>query len=118
MQASVEADIIRRAYRDCAEAYGCLGVLRINSGKRSFGFLVLVTKCRSVGKIRDAEVFRVTQATLTPLNSPSNLEMVQDVGKLLASGHFYFSHPSSQGFDLLRSAQSNNDCKENSHFFW
>lgn len=54
----------------------------------------------------DTEVFRVTQTTFAPLCQRGNLELVQEVGKLLACGKFYFSYPSNgAAFDILVSAQ-------------
>lgn len=65
----------------------------------------------------DAEVFRITQTTFVPLSTRAYLELVQDVGKLLASGRFYFAYPSTgTTFDLLSCAQKQG--KEQSHFFW
>jgi len=62
-------------------------------------------------------VFRITQTTFAPLSTRANLELVQDVGKLLASGRFYFAYPSTgTTFDLLSCAQKQG--KEQSHFFW
>ena len=67
----------------------------------------MVTGCSSIGKIGDAEVYRITQTQLIPLHmTPSQNEAVAEVGKLLASGRFYFSLPAvGSQFMLLRRAQ-------------
>eukprot|EP00731_Ephydatia_muelleri_P028550 Em0020g194a len=80
--------------------------------------MVFVTECQSVGKVLDAEVFRITQATLLPLSSKADLELVLEVGKLLACGQFYFSHPNTALFDLLSPAQIHGAGKEQKHFCW
>lgn len=102
----VEVDIIRREFAETISAYGCLGVLKVIVGEETFQYLVLCTGCQSVGKVWDTEVFRVTQTTFAPLCQRGNLELVQEVGKLLACGKFYFSYPSNgAAFDILVSAQ-------------
>ena len=67
----------------------------------------MVTGCSSIGKIGDAEVYRITQTMLIPLHvMPTQNEAVAEVGKLLASGRFYFSLPTSGSqFMLLNRAQ-------------
>ena len=96
----------KEAYSDSVSAYGTLGVLAIDHGHNTVQYLVLVTGCQSVGKIKDAEIFKLTQTTFIPLSVQAKLELVQDVGKLLTSGQFYFSHPSfGADFDLLSCAQ-------------
>ena len=117
--APVEFDIIRRecCYNDSVSAYGCLGVLAVDSGSQTFHYLVLVSECLSLGKINDTEIFRVTQTMFAPLNHKANLDLVQDVGKILASGHFYFAYPSfGATFDLLVCYQKQG--KPQPQFFW
>ena len=68
-------------------------------------------------QVRDVEVFRITQTTFAPFSSRANLELVQEVGKLLTSGQFYFAWPSyGAQFDLLASSQKQG--KEQRQFFW
>ena len=68
-------------------------------------------------QVRDVEVFRITQTTFAPFSSRANLELVQEVGKLLASGQFFFAWPSyGAQFDLLACAQKQG--KEQRQFFW
>lgn len=57
-----------------ADAYGCLGVLQVNAGETSVQYLVMVTGCFSVGKICDAEVFRITQTQFISLQFQSTAE--------------------------------------------
>jgi phosphatidylinositol-bisphosphatase len=112
-----EAEMIRRDYGEAVAAYGCLGVLQIAQGDQTFHYLVLVTDCQSVGKVKDVEVFRITQTTFAPFSSRANLELPQEVGKLLASGQFYFAFPLyGAEFDLLACAQKQG--QEQQHFFW
>ena len=85
---------------------------------KSHSYMVLVTECQSVGKVQDAEVFRITQATLIPLSVKADLELVLEVGKLLACGQFYFSHPNTALFDLLSPAQLHGSGREQKHFCW
>lgn len=69
----------------------------------------MVTGCTQVGKISDTEVYRVTSTLLVPLHStPCQHEGVTAMGKLLASGQFYFSVSASEdgaSFSLLSRAQ-------------
>lgn len=111
----VEVEILKKeAYTDSISAYGILGVLVLGQEHQ---FLVLVTECVSVGKVKSVEIFRLTQATFVPLSLKSKIELVQDVGKLLASGQFYFAYPSfSADFDLLACAQKQG--VEQPHFYW
>ena len=68
-------------------------------------------------QVRDVEVFRITQTTFAPFSSRANLELVQEVGKLLASGQFFFAWPSyGAQFDLLSCSQKQG--KEQRQFFW
>ena len=114
----MEVEILKQeAYTDSIPAYGTLGVLVLEREQSMAQYLVLVTGCQSVGKIKDAEIFKLTQATFVPLNFNAKMELVQDVGKLLASGHFYFAHPSfGAEFDILCCAQKQGT--EQPHFYW
>ena len=116
--APVEVEILKQeAYTDSIPAYGSLGVLMIERDQSMAQYLVLVTGCQSMGKIRDVEVFKLTQATFVPLNISAKMELVQDVGKLLASGQFYFAHPSfGADFNILSCAQKQGE--DLPHFYW
>ena len=109
-------EIIRKecSYGDSLSAYGCLGVLSVDHEAETFQYLVVITECQPLGKLRDAEVFRVTQTAFVPLTNQSKVERVTEVGKLLASGKFYFSYGAT--FDLLCSAQEQG--KERKQFHW
>ncbi len=107
----------KEAYTDTISAYGTLGVLALEHDQVTVRYLVLVTGCQSVGKLRDVDVFKVTQATFVPLSNKARMELVQDVGKLLASGKFFFAHPSfGAHFNLLSCAQKQE--VDHPHFFW
>lgn len=62
-----ETEVLRKQYVKIVDAYGCLGVLQLNAGETPLLYLVLVTGCFSVGKISDAEIFRITQTQFVPL---------------------------------------------------
>lgn len=113
-------EIIRKecSYGDSLSAYGCLGVLSVDGeGGTSYQYLVVITECQALGKLVDADVFRVTQTAFIPLTLQSKVERVTEVGKLLASGKFYFSYPSyGATFDLLCCAQKQG--KEQTQFHW
>lgn len=72
--ASQELETIKKQYVKIADAYGCLGVLQVNAGETSVQYLVMVTGCFSVGKLCDAEVFRITQTQLISLQFQSTAE--------------------------------------------
>ncbi|XP_055712177.1 synaptojanin-1 isoform X1 [Phlebotomus papatasi] len=119
-----ETDAIRRQYVKIADAYGCLGVLQLNAGETSVLFLVLVTGCFSVGKIGDAEVFRITQTQFVSLQHQLlSEEKISEVRKLLNSGTFYFAWNTSpvnqQVFDITICAQRKRRTTEtDNRFFW
>lgn len=113
-----ETESVRRQYVRHSEAYGCLGVLQTTATDESRQLhLVLVTGCSSVGRIGEADVYRVTQTALVPLqlappataasSAPSGGvgggagggedDRVGNVRKLLASGVFYFMWSTSDG---------------------
>lgn len=112
-------EILRKeiSYTESIGAYGTLGILALEHDRVAVKYLVLVTGCQAVGKIKDTEIFRLTQTCFVPLSSKAPMELVADVGKLLASGKFYFGHPSfGANFDLLSCAQKQG--VEQSHFYW
>lgn len=65
--AAQELETIKKQYVKISDAYGCLGVLQVNAGESSLLYLVLVTGCFSMGKLCDAEIFRITQTQFVPL---------------------------------------------------
>uniref|UniRef100_A0A8C6X782 Synaptojanin-1 n=1 Tax=Naja naja TaxID=35670 RepID=A0A8C6X782_NAJNA len=116
-----EKEAIRNMYSKVMDAYGLLGVLRLNLGDTLLHYLVLVTGCMSVGKIQDSEVFRVTSTDLISLRTdPSDEERVSEVRKVLNSGNFYFAW-SSTGVSLDLSLNAHRNMQEEStdnRFFW
>lgn len=122
---SQETDTLRKQYHKVADAYGCLGVLQLNSGESCLLYLVLITGCCSVGKVGgDIEVFKITQTQFLPLFYQSQGDdKVSEVRKLLNSGTFYFSWNTGKSndnlFDLTLCAQrkSKGACPDN-RFFW
>lgn len=72
--ATQELETIKKQYIKIADAYGCLGVLQVNVGETSVQYLVMVTGCFSVGKICEAEIFRVTQTQFISLQFQSTAE--------------------------------------------
>ncbi|KAM7135300.1 synaptojanin-2 isoform 4-T4 [Molossus nigricans] len=91
-------------------------------GDTSLSFLVLVTGCTSVGRIPDAEIYKITATDFYPLQEdPGEEDRLAALRKTLSSGAFYFSWPSDGSrFDLTVRAQKQGD---DSHewgnaFFW
>lgn len=103
-----------------------MGVLQLNAGESSVLYLVLVTGCFSVGKIGDAEIFRITQTQFVSLQYQiPNEEKIQEVRKVLNSGTFYFSWNSLTGVnslyqvDITLCAQRRRRTNEtDNRFFW
>ncbi|XP_025058435.1 synaptojanin-2 isoform X5 [Alligator sinensis] len=104
------------------DAYGCLGELQLKCGSARLRFLVLVTGCTSVGKILDAEVYKITGTDFCPLQEETKEEdRVTALKKILNSGMFYFSLPNSDSdFDLTVRAQKqgDNSYESGNSFFW
>ncbi|KAH0624865.1 hypothetical protein JD844_032731, partial [Phrynosoma platyrhinos] len=118
---SAEKEAIKSMYSKVMDAYGLLGVLRLNLGDTLLHYLVLVTGCMSVGKIQESEVFRVTSTDLISLRiDPSDEERISEVRKVLNSGNFYFAW-SSTGVSLDLSLNAHRSMQEQStdnRFFW
>ncbi|XP_044077478.1 synaptojanin-1 isoform X5 [Siniperca chuatsi] len=118
---AAEKDAIKNAYTKIVDAYGILGVLRLNLGDSMLHSLVVVTGCSSVGKVQDSEVFRVTQTDFISLkNDPGDEDRIAEVRKVLNSGHFYFAWSSSGvSMDLSLNAHRRilEDTTDN-RFFW
>ncbi|KAJ8048138.1 Synaptojanin-1 [Holothuria leucospilota] len=116
-----ETDVLKKQYVKLLDAYGCLGVLKLNEGGENILYLVLVTGCVSVGKINDNEVFRITATTFLSLrNLAADEERIQELRKLINSGTFYFSWSSAGNkFDLSLCAQrQKQEHVTDNRFFW
>lgn len=119
-----ETETLRKNYQKIADAYGCLGVLQLNSGETCLLYLVLVIGCCSVGKVGDIEVFKITQTLFLPLFYQSQSDdKVSEVRKLLNSGTFYFSWNAGKInenlFDLTLCAQrKSKGASPDNRFFW
>ncbi|XP_077005469.1 synaptojanin-2 isoform X2 [Tamandua tetradactyla] len=117
-----EKEVIKGQYGKLTDAYGCLGELRLKSGGTSLGFLVLVTGCTSVGRIPDAEIYKITATDFCPLQGEAKEEeRLAALKKTLSSGVFYFSWPNEGScFDLTVRAQKQDsgDHEAGSSFFW
>uniref|UniRef100_A0A8C1TNW6 Synaptojanin-1 n=1 Tax=Cyprinus carpio TaxID=7962 RepID=A0A8C1TNW6_CYPCA len=118
---AAEKETIKTAYTKILDAYGILGVLRLNLGDSMLHSLVVVTGCSSVGKVQDSEVFRVTGTDFVSLkNDPSDEDRIADVRKVLNSGNFYFAW-SSTGVSLDLSLNAHRRIREDTsdnRFFW
>ncbi|MFT7818485.1 synaptojanin-1 isoform X7 [Arapaima gigas] len=118
---AAEKEAIKNTYTKMLDAYGILGVLRLNLGDAMLHSLVLVSGCSSVGKVQDSEVFRVTATEFVSLrNDPSDEDRISDVRKLLNSGNFYFAW-SSSGVSMDLSLNAHRRIKEDTtdnRFFW
>ncbi|XP_032912677.1 synaptojanin-2 isoform X1 [Catharus ustulatus] len=117
-----EKDVIKGQYEKLMDAYGCLGELQLKCGNTRLYFLVLVTGCTSVGKILDAEVYKITSTDFCPLQEETKEdERVTALKKILNSGMFYFSWPNAgSNFDLTVRAQKqgDNNYESGNSFFW
>ncbi|XP_025977987.2 synaptojanin-2 isoform X1 [Dromaius novaehollandiae] len=117
-----EKDAIKGQYEKLLDAYGCLGELQLKCGNTRLHFLVLVTGCTSVGKILDAEVYKITATDLCPLQEETKEEeRVTALKKILNSGMFYFSWPNAgSNLDLTVRAQKQGDnyYESGNSFFW
>ncbi|XP_040285296.1 synaptojanin-2 isoform X2 [Bufo bufo] len=118
-----EKEAIKGQYERLQEAYGCLGVLQLKSGNSRLHFLVLVSGCTSVGRILDAEVYKITSSEICPLQEETREEeRVTALRKILNSGMFYFSWPNAGShFDLTIRAQIQADKRgyePENWFFW
>ncbi|XP_065691037.2 synaptojanin-2 isoform X1 [Patagioenas fasciata] len=117
-----EKDAIKGQYEKLLDAYGCLGELQLKCGNVRLHFLVLVTGCTSVGKILDAEVYKITATDFCPLQEETKEEeRVTALKKILNSGMFYFSWPNAgSNFDLTVRAQKQGDnhYESGNSFFW
>lgn len=118
---AAEKEAIRNTYTKMLDAYGILGVLRLNLGDSMLHSLVLVTGCSSVGKVQDSEVFRITATDFISLkNDPSDEERISEVRKVLNSGNFYFAW-SATGTSLDLSLNAHRRIREDisdNRFFW
>ncbi|XP_045661372.1 synaptojanin-2 isoform X1 [Ursus americanus] len=117
-----EKEVIKGQYGKLTDAYGCLGELRLRSGGASLSFLVLVTGCTSVGRIPEAEIYKITATDFYPLQEEAKEEdRLTALRKILNSGVFYFSWPNDgSSFDLtVRVQKQGHDSDEwGSSFFW
>ncbi|KAM4546528.1 synaptojanin-1 isoform 3-T3 [Fundulus diaphanus] len=118
---AAEKDAIKSTYTRIFDAYGILGVLRLNLGDSMLHSLVVVTGCSSVGKVQDSEVFRVTQTDFISLkNDPGDEDRIAEVRKVLNSGHFYFAW-SATGVSMDLSLNAHRRILEDTtdnRFFW
>ncbi|XP_038254874.1 synaptojanin-1 isoform X12 [Dermochelys coriacea] len=118
---SAEKEAIKSTYSKVMDAYGLLGVLRLNLGDTLLHYLVLVTGCMSVGKIQESEVFRVISTEFISLRSDhSDEDRISEVRKVLNSGNFYFAW-SATGVSLDLSLNAHRSMQEHTtdnRFFW
>ncbi|XP_060687579.1 synaptojanin-2-like isoform X1 [Hemiscyllium ocellatum] len=118
---SEEKEIVKSQFLKIMDAYGCLGVLCIKNGDSRLCFLVLVTGCVSVGRIRDTDICKITTTDFVPLQEETaDEERITALRKLLNSGMFYFSSASGSTFDLSLCAQKlyAKDHEAGIRFFW
>ncbi|XP_034539742.1 synaptojanin-1 isoform X2 [Notolabrus celidotus] len=118
---AAEKEAIKNTYTKIVDAYGILGVLRLNLGDSMLHSLVVVSGCSSVGKVQDSEVFRVTQTDFISLkNDPGDEDRIAEVRKVLNSGHFYFAW-SATGVSMDLSLNAHRRILEDTtdnRFFW
>ncbi|XP_049324870.1 synaptojanin-1 isoform X3 [Astyanax mexicanus] len=118
---AAEKEAIKNTYTKMLDAYGILGVLRLNLGDSMLHSLVVATGCSSVGKVQDSEVFRITATDFISLkNDPTDEDKISEVRKVLNSGNFYFAW-SSTGVSLDLSLNAHRRIREDTsdnRFFW
>ncbi|XP_062309249.1 synaptojanin-1 isoform X1 [Osmerus eperlanus] len=118
---AAEKEAIKSTYTKMVDAYGILGVLRLNLGDSMLHSLVVATGCSSVGKVQESEVFRVTSTDFISLkNDPGDEDRIADVRKILNSGNFYFAW-SHTGLSMDLSLNAHRRIKEDTtdnRFFW
>ncbi|XP_075922988.1 synaptojanin-1 isoform X3 [Petromyzon marinus] len=123
---AAEKEAVKGQYNRLMDAYGCLGMLRLNmdgKGEVILRYLVLVTGCASVGRIVDSEVMRITSVEMVSLQGdPSDEDRVADLRRLLSTGTFYFSSSGGVGntYDLSIRAQlqGQGDPAQHNPFCW
>lgn len=117
-----ETESVKPLYSMLSDMYGVLGTLNLSIADGNLIYLVCVSGCVSVGKIQNSEIFCITETTFISLrNSPSDLERIQDVRKILNSGTFYFSWSPNQEskYDLTLCAQkAERTTATDNRFFW
>lgn len=83
---------------------------------------MLVTGCTAVGRVPDAEIYRITATDFLPLQTDAREdERLVALRKILNSGVFYFAWPSEGScFDLTVRAQKQGDDSDDwgNSFFW
>lgn len=116
-----EYEGMKKLYSKLTDAYGCLGILRINAGEVILHFLVVVTGCTSAGKIGTSEVYRVTNVNMISLRGyQPDEEKVAEIRKLICCGTFYFAWANEdKPIDLTLAAQKavKYETTDN-RFFW
>lgn len=127
--------VVSRKARGCGESWAAWapGIARCHRGPKlsrpisppgdaSLSFLVLVTGCTSVGRIPEAEIYKITATDFYPLQEEAREEeRLTALRKILSSGVFYFSCPSEGSrFDLTVRAQKQGDDSDEwgNSFFW
>ncbi|VEL09169.1 unnamed protein product [Protopolystoma xenopodis] len=99
---SSEYSSLSQGYSKISDACACLGVLVTRPGllaggvdiriNESISYLVLVTDCRSVGKLTNFEVFQIRAVHFLCLRQANfEEEALGEIRKFLSSGAFYFS---------------------------
>ncbi|CAB1458037.1 unnamed protein product [Pleuronectes platessa] len=89
---AAEKEAIKSSYTKIVDAYGILGVLRLNLGDSMLHSLVVVTGCSSVGKVQDSEVFRVTQTDFISLkNDPGDEDRIAEIQEDSTDNRFFWN---------------------------
>jgi synaptojanin len=123
-----EVECVRNnGYVKLLDVYGCLGMylhhVALQDGRsEKIPFLVLITGCASVGKMKDFEVFRLTLVSFFSLRNRCQDEtMVVKLKELLSSGLFYFArYATGKNFDLTLCEQRRyqQQVVSDARFFW
>ncbi|CAK8692974.1 unnamed protein product [Clavelina lepadiformis] len=105
------------------DAYGCLGVITLGRGSEALSsHLILVTGCRSVGRLLDSEIYRITDVAFVSIKEATIDTSGSDFKRLLCSGSFYFVAPNAEGskntLDITCSLLSQSKGEKPTQFLW
>ncbi|XP_006882820.1 PREDICTED: synaptojanin-2 [Elephantulus edwardii] len=120
---STSKESIKGTFEARLDRHGLLTLLSSSlPGDTTLSFLVLVTGCTSVGRIPEAEIYKITATDFFPLQDAGGEEdRLLALKKILNSGVFYFccSNNGSR-FDLtVRAQKQGGDPYESGNaFFW
>nr|CAB3266760.1 synaptojanin-1-like [Phallusia mammillata] len=122
-----DAKGVKSASTKVVDGYGCLGVIGKHIGdadnKKFVDYLALITGCRSVGKVLETEILRITDVAFVSI-SEGNIEsgIFSEIKRLLCSGSFYFTLssnlPGKKAINITHSFQMEENQIISKRFLW